>query len=187
MYEIIPGIYLTLFDIVFHTVDIRLNDYILEINCSQYLPMVTHRNIRLPIEHYLIKSNRMSSSIYSKNTIPLVFSRIVKKITQAVNKSYIVIIYCNNGIQISPTIMCAYLMSEYHMSIAYAYEIITEKSNIAFVGNIEFFDVLIIWNCYLHNARRVMRNSIHTTTLIQNNNGFVQMSPSCLTSICAIS
>ena len=125
-----------------------INEFNLIINCSKNLPFYPKINnqikkIRISINDDLSTKSNIDLYNYLNYIIPIIhqYSKNNKKI----------FIYCNAGIQRSPSIIAAYLIKYYDFSIYEAIEYIKKKNNNTFKPKINFYNSLNNYHNILHS------------------------------------
>lgn len=119
------------------------------VNCTADLPMIHEYGMRLAVD-----DNKTSKAIcLMMDALPQVVQRIHLEITQKKN----VLVHCLAGRQRSASVVAAYLIAHYNMTVAQAIQFVRSKKKDAFFGGANFEDALHFFElCQFHGADNVL-------------------------------
>ena len=132
MYRILDRLYLSDFDDAKHA-----PPGMFIVNCTKHLPMVSDYGIRLPVNDDLSQEAMQGMRAY--------MPRIISAIDGVRTSGGSVLVHCRAGMQRSPAVIAAYLMSTQGMQRNEAIQFIRDRKPDAFFTGVNFMPVLSSW------------------------------------------
>ena len=103
------------------------------INCTTHLPMCIENGIRIAVD-----DDGTQESINIMTESLEVILKDSNLIDIKLREGYTVIVHCLAGLQRSPTVIAAYLMQKYKLSVTEAVTLLQSSASYAFLDSIHF-------------------------------------------------